>query len=93
MRCKMVTITETKFSDIYITPDKKAFIPNKQTANALMLFEPSDFEKLTEKDIEKHKYSKFRTLFTLNGYLLPANKNIVLPIGADAHEMLYAGQA
>lgn len=48
---------------------------------------PSDFEKLTEKDIEKHKYSKFKTLFTLNGYLLPANKNIVLPIGADAHEM------
>ena len=48
---------------------------------------PNDFEKLTEKDIEKHKYSKIKTLFTLNGYLLPANKNVVLPIGADAHEM------
>ncbi|MEE1291710.1 MAG: hypothetical protein UHW86_11855, partial [Spirochaetota bacterium] len=43
--------------------------------------------KLTEKDIERHKYNKIKTLFTLNGYLLPANKNVVLPIGADAHEM------
>lgn len=39
----MVTITETQFSDIYITPDKQAFIPDKRTANALMKFAPEDF--------------------------------------------------
>lgn len=41
----MTTVTETSFSDIYITPEKKAYIPNKQTANALMAFEPSDFDR------------------------------------------------
>ena len=40
----MTTITETSFSDIYITPKKQAFIPNKQTANALMRFNPEDFD-------------------------------------------------
>lgn len=40
----MANITETKFSDIYITPDKKAYIPDRQTPNGLMLFEPEDFE-------------------------------------------------
>lgn len=39
----MATITETQFSDIYITPDKQAFIPDKRTANALMKFTPEDF--------------------------------------------------
>ena len=42
----MPTVTETIFSDIYITPDKKAYIPNKYTENALMQFEPDDFDKL-----------------------------------------------
>ena len=41
----MSNITETKFSDIYITPDKKAYIPDSQTRNALKLFEPDDFEE------------------------------------------------
>ncbi len=41
----MTTITETQFSDIYITPDKQAFIPNKRTVNALMKFEPEDFDR------------------------------------------------
>ncbi len=40
----MVKIAETIFSDIYITPDKKAYIPNRQTTNALMLFTPDDFD-------------------------------------------------
>lgn len=41
----MATITETKFSDIYILEsDKKAYIPDKRTLNALMLFEPDDFD-------------------------------------------------
>lgn len=40
----MATITETKFSDIYITPDKKAYIPDKCTSNALINFEPEDFD-------------------------------------------------
>ena len=38
------TITNTDFSDIYITPDKKAYIPDKKTSNALMEFHPEDFD-------------------------------------------------
>lgn len=42
----MVTITETKFSDIYITGDgKKAYIPDKRTLSALMEFAPDDLDK------------------------------------------------
>ena len=41
----MATITETKFSDIYITPDKKAYIPDKRTSNALINFVPDDFDE------------------------------------------------
>ena len=41
----MTTVTETKFSDIYIfAADRKAYIPDKRTLNALMLFEPEDFD-------------------------------------------------
>jgi twitching motility protein PilT len=41
----MVKITETKFSDIYISKaDRTAYIPDKRTLNALMLFEPEDFD-------------------------------------------------
>ena len=41
----MVTITEAKFSDIYITTEnKKAYIPDRRTLNALMEFQPDDFE-------------------------------------------------
>lgn len=32
-------------------------------------------------------YNKLKTILTLNGWLLPANKNVVLDIGTDAHEM------
>ena len=39
----MATITETKFSDIYITPEKKAYIPDRNSRSGLMLFEPEDF--------------------------------------------------
>ena len=39
----MANITETVFSDIYITPDRKAFIPDRKTLNGLALFEPEDF--------------------------------------------------
>ncbi len=42
----MPTITETKFSDIYISAaDRKAYIPDKRTLNALMVFEPDDLDK------------------------------------------------
>ncbi len=41
----MATIIETKFSDIYITPDKKAYIPDKRTSNALINFVPDDFDE------------------------------------------------
>lgn len=32
-------------------------------------------------------YNKLKTILTLNGWLLPTNKNAVLDIGTDAHEM------
>ncbi len=45
----MPTITETKFSDIYImAAEKKAYIPDKRTLNALMSFEPDDFDAFFE---------------------------------------------
>lgn len=41
----MVTITETRFSDIYVTEEnKKAYIPDRRTLNALMEFEAEDFD-------------------------------------------------
>lgn len=40
----MVTITETDFSDIYITPEKVAYIPDGKTANGLAILESSDFD-------------------------------------------------
>ncbi len=41
----MSTVTETKFSDIYIlASEHKAYIPDKRTLNALMVFEPEDFD-------------------------------------------------
>jgi twitching motility protein PilT len=49
----MVKVTETKFSDIYISQaDRTAYIPDKRTLNALMLFEPEDFDAFFE-TIEK----------------------------------------
>lgn len=58
----MANITETKFSDIYITPDKKAYIQDKRTQNALLQFDAEDFEdffKLLESawDGENPSYS------------------------------------
>ncbi len=42
----MATITETKFSDIYISAsERKAYIPDKRTLSALMVFEPDDFDE------------------------------------------------
>ena len=41
----MVKINEVYFSDIYITPDKTAYIPDNQTANGLEIFSPEDFER------------------------------------------------
>ena len=41
----MTTITETKFSDIYILAEsKKAYIPDRRTLNALMEFQADDFD-------------------------------------------------
>lgn len=41
----MANITETIFSDIYITPDKIAYIPDRQTPNGLVILEADDFEE------------------------------------------------
>ena len=41
----MVTVTEAKFSDIYImTESKKAYIPDRRTLNALMEFQADDLD-------------------------------------------------
>ena len=41
----MATITETRFSDIYImSENKKAYIPDRSTLNALMEFQPDDLD-------------------------------------------------
>ena len=41
----MTTVTETKFSDIYIMAEsKKAYIPDRRTLNALMEFQPDDLD-------------------------------------------------
>ncbi|MDR1693602.1 MAG: GspE family protein [Lactobacillaceae bacterium] len=40
----MVKICETKFSDIYVTPEKEVFIPDPYTEDSLMFFEPEDFD-------------------------------------------------
>ena len=41
----MATVTDTKFSDIYIMAgEQKAYIPDRRTFNALMPFEPDDFD-------------------------------------------------
>ncbi|MBR1948563.1 MAG: Flp pilus assembly complex ATPase component TadA, partial [Alphaproteobacteria bacterium] len=45
----MVTVTDTRFSDIYITTEnKKAYIPDRRTLNALMEFEPEDLDVFFE---------------------------------------------
>ncbi len=42
----MATVTETKFSDVYISADDhKAYIQDKRTLNALMEFEADDFDQ------------------------------------------------
>ncbi len=41
----MTTITETKFSDLYVMSEsKKAYIPDRTTMNALMEFQPDDLD-------------------------------------------------
>lgn len=56
----MVKIIDTKFSDIYITPDKKTFIPNRDTAYGLSMVRFEDFEtffELVEKSWDGHNPS------------------------------------
>ena len=57
----MATITETKFSDIYIlASERKAYIPDKRTLSALMVFEPDDFDeffKVVESSWDKNNPS------------------------------------
>ena len=39
----MVKINDVEFSDIYITPEKVAYIPDDLTENGLQIFMASDF--------------------------------------------------
>ena len=51
----MVKINDIFFSDIYITPEKVAYIPDDLTENGLQIFVASDFEefyKLVEDSYE-----------------------------------------
>ncbi len=40
----MVKLNDIPFSDIYITPDKTAFIGDNRTENGLKIIEAEDFE-------------------------------------------------
>ena len=40
----MVKLNDLSFSDIYITPDKTAFIGDNRTENGLKIIEAEDFE-------------------------------------------------
>lgn len=44
----MVKLNDVPFSDIYITPDKTVFIPDKRTENGLKVLEAEDFENFYE---------------------------------------------
>lgn len=44
----MVTIAKTMFSDIYVTPDKKTYIPDNRTENALQEIKAEDFKPFYE---------------------------------------------
>lgn len=51
----MVKINDVYFSDIYITPEKIAYIPDNKTANGLEIFAPDDFDdffKLVEETFD-----------------------------------------
>ena len=48
----MVKINDVKFSDIYITPDRIAFIPDGQTQNGLTILDAEDFDTFFEQ-VEK----------------------------------------
>lgn len=39
----MVRINDIFYSDIYITPEKQMFVPDRRTENGLMIIEPEDF--------------------------------------------------
>ncbi len=41
----MVKINDVRFSDIYVTPDHKAYIPDGKTRNGLALLEAEDFDE------------------------------------------------
>ena len=45
----MSTVNEISFSDIYITPDKVAYIPDGKTANGLMKIKTDDFNYFYDK--------------------------------------------
>ena len=60
----MVNITETAFSDIYISvPERKAYIPDKTTFNALMEFDPEDFDVFL--DLLERTYDGKNTSFSV----------------------------
>lgn len=58
---------------------------NKSFNNKMVKELPEDFTYIKQ-DAPK-TYNKLKTFLTLNGWFLPANRNVVLDIGVDTHEM------
>lgn len=59
----MTKINDVDFSDIYITPNKIAFIPDGKTANGLVKFKPEDFDDFHSK-LEK-TYDGINTSYSI----------------------------
>lgn len=63
----MVKLNDIPFSDIYITPDKTAFIGDNRTENGLKIIEAEDFEAFYNL-VENHGTAIIRAIrFCLSG--------------------------
>ena len=51
----MVKINDIFFSDIYITPEKVAYIPDDQTENGLQIFVAEDFDKFYDLVVKSYQ--------------------------------------
>ena len=85
----MVKINDIDFSDIYITPEKVAYIPDNLTENGLQIFVASDFEDFY-KLVENIKLPNWKdraiyiTILFVSIFALTA-KNFSVPAGIDIY--------
>ena len=62
----MSRINDQYFSDIYIMPDKKVFVPDSRTENGLRQFQPDDFEafyNILEQTYLKYNRSSYSVIY------------------------------